>query len=197
MKVMYGIVPLFLLVSSAAFGAPRAVDAGEFDIAGVKLGMTVKVAIEAITNKLDVSKAEVKFDKYPMKNLVTQTKEPKYFSVKKGGAEITVYMEPKVPHDINDPMIVSSVVYKQQWTPENAKAMKDMALKKYGEPSNGVIGVSYQWCSKPHSNPGFGCSEFKGPKLKLSGVKLELGNSQYHQAVIDFMNKKKNSKPTF
>jgi hypothetical protein len=197
MKVIYGIVALLSLASSTVFAAPRAVDAGEFDIAGVKLGMTPKAAVEAITSKLGVTQDEIKYQKYPRENLITQTIEPGYFTVEKDGATVTVHMTPKVPHDTDNPMLVSSVIYKQKWTSENAKAIKDMALQKYGEPSNGTVSYKSQWCSKPHSNPGFGCSDFKGPILELSGVSLSLKNYQYNQAVIDFMNKKKTSKPVF
>ena len=197
MRVVQGIVVLFVLVSNFSFAEPRSVDAGEFDIAGVKLGMRLKDAVAAITAKLDIKKHEIEFEKFLRPNPVTKTKEPYYFIVKKGGASITVHMQPKVPRDIEDPMLVSSVIYEQPWTQENVRAMKNMALEKYGEPSNGVVGSSYQWCGKPHSNPGFGCFEFEGAKLEYSGTKLQLTNFLYQQAVIDFMNKRITSKPMF
>lgn len=130
MRVVQGIVVLFVLVSNFSFAEPRSVDAGEFDIAGVKLGMRLKDAVAAITAKLDIKKDEIEFEKFLRPNPVTKTKEPYYLIVKKGGASITVHMQPKVPRDIEDPMLVSSVIYEQPWTQENVRAMKNMALEK-------------------------------------------------------------------
>ncbi|MBU2704502.1 hypothetical protein KCM76_00815 [Zooshikella marina] len=197
MKKIQACVVLSILISNICFAAPRSADAEQFDIAGVKLGMSKKAAITAITQKLGLGVNAVKFDEFSQVNPVTKTKEPAYFTVKTANMSVVVHMQPKVPYDANEPMVVSIIIYEQPWTQQNALAMKKMALEKYGKPSNGVIGVAYHWCIEPHSNPGFGCSEFYGPKLVLSGTRLRLEDTQYQQAVIDFMNKRKTSKPVF
>ena len=186
-----------LLLSSVCFAAPHAVDAEKFDIAGAKLGMSPQAAASAVSAKLSIDRKAIEFDKFPPQNIVTNSKEPQYFTAKTSGASVTVHFVPSVPYNPKNKMVVSMIVYEQPWTPENVSAMKQMAIEKYGQPSNGTIGVSYQWCLQPHSNPGFGCSEFQGPKLKLSGTKLQLEDFRYRQAVIDYMNKNASSKPAF
>lgn len=185
------------LVANICAAAPRAVDAEKFDIAGVKLGMTPDAAVTAVAAKLGIDKRSIEFDKFPQQNVVTNSKEPKYFTAKSGGASITVHFEPNVPYNPKNKLAVSMIVYEQPWTPENTAAMKQMAIEKYGDPSNGSVGVSFQWCINPHDNPGFGCSEFRGAKLELGGTKLQLEDFRYRQSVIDYMNKSLNSKPVF
>ena len=184
-------------IATTCTAAPRSVDAEQFDIAGIKLGMSPQAAVAAISTRLKIEKSTIQFEKYPQKNIVTNSKEPKYFTAKTSGASVTAYFEPAIPYNPQSKMIVSMVIYEQPWTPENVSAMNKMAIEKYGQPSNGTTGVSYQWCLQPHSNPGFGCSEYRGPKLELSGTKLQLEDFKYHQAFIDYMNKNSSSKPTF
>ncbi len=181
----------------AAADTPRSVDAEQFDIAGIKLGMGRNDAVAAITEKLHLNKRAIQFEQAPQLSPVTNTKEPKYFTAKSGVASVTVHFEPKIPQDKAKPMVVSMVIYEQPWTPENVDAMKQAALDKYGSPSNGLIGVSYQWCLHPHSNPGFGCADFQGPILKLGATKLELSDVRYQQARMNFMNKMQSGKPAF
>ena len=189
-------VSVFLAANVSA-ASPRAVDAEQFDISGVKLGMNPQAAASAVATKLGIDKRSIEFDKYPQTNPVTNSKEPKYFTAKTSGASITVHFEPNVPYNPTNKMAVSIIIYEQTWTPDNVAAMQQMATEKYGLPSNGTVGVSYQWCLQPHNNPGFGCSEFHGPKLELSGTKLQLEDFRYRQAVIDRMNKSASSKPSF
>lgn len=186
-----------LLVSSFCAATPRAVDAEQFDIAGVKLGMDPEAAVVAIAERLGIDKLSIEFDKFPQENRITNTKEPKYFTAKISGASVIVHFEPNVPYNPKNKMAVSMIIYEQPWTPDNVASMKQAAIEKYGQPSNGTIGVSSHWCLQPHNNPGFGCSEFRGPKLVLSGTKLQLEDFRYRQAVIDYMNKSSSSKPAF
>lgn len=198
MRLIYIIITVIGLASAGAFAAsPRSVDAGEFDIAGVKLGMTPEEAIEAITEKFQIGKSEFEFDKFPKLNVVTNSREAEYFKVSLNGTSIIVHFEANVPHNPKRKMAVSMIGYEQPWSTDNKLAVKDMALKKYGQSSNGVQGATLQWCLAPHKNPGFGCSDFKGPILSLRGTKLELSDSRYRQAVIDFTNKSKSTKPVF
>lgn len=184
-------------IANAHAASPRAVDAEQFDIAGVRLGMSPQAAVAAISAKLGVDRRAIEFDKFPQRNPVTNSKEAKYFTVRTGGASVTVHFEPNVPYSPKNRMAVSMIIYEQPWTAENVAAMKDMAIEKYGAPSNGTNGVSYQWCLQPHDNPGFGCSEFRGPKLELSGTKLQIEDFRRRQAVIDLINKSNTSRPSF
>ncbi len=190
-----GVIALFS--ASLCWGAPNSVDVQRMDIAGIQLGMTPIEAAAAITKKLGLSKRSVEFDKFPQLNVVTKTKEPLYFIVKTPGAIVRVHFEANVPYDPKRKLAVSMVTYEQPWTPDNAVAMKQMATEKYGEPSNGTIPAQSQWCLHPHENPGFGCFEFVGPKLSLASTTLQMEDPSYRRAVIEFMNKKATSKPTF
>ncbi|AKX50328.1 hypothetical protein AKN92_01635 [Thiopseudomonas alkaliphila] len=194
-RVFFGVSAF--LAASVCYATPSAVDAEQFDIAGVKLGMSPEFAVAAIAGGLGIDKDSIEFDKFPQQNIITNSKEPKYFTAKTAGASVTVHFEPNIPYDPKNKMAVSMVIYEQSWTPENVAAMKQAAIGKYGPPSNGTVGVSYQWCLQPHSNPGFGCSEFRGPKLELSGVKLQLEDFRYRQALIDHISKSKISEPAF
>lgn len=186
-----------LLVANFCAASPRAVDAEQFDIAGVKLGMAQEAAVAAVAGRLGIDKQSIEFDKFPQQNRITNSKEPKYFTAKISDVSVTVHFEPNVPYNSKNKMAVSMIIYEQPWTPDNVASMKQSAIEKYGQPSNGTIGVSYQWCLQPHNNTGFGCSEFRGPKLVLSGTKLQLEDFRYRQAVIEHIKKSASSKPTF
>jgi len=186
-----------LAATHAAAAAPQSADAGQFDIAGVRLGMDQAEAIAAITEKLQLDDSAIQLDPSAQVNPVTNTREPKYFTAKAGLTSVIVHFEPRVPYDKARPMVVGTVIYEQPWTAENVSAMEDAALAKYGQPSNGTAGVSYQWCLEPHSNPGFGCSQYQGPILELAGTKLRLHDIRYTNARIEFMNKAQSAEPVF
>jgi hypothetical protein len=175
----------------------RSVDASQFDVSGVKLGMTQSEAVAAATARLKIDKHSIEFDKFPQLNQVTNSREPTYFTATNGSGELTVYFFPKIPTDKSNPMLVGIVIYEMPWTQDNAQSMKAAALEKYGQPSNGTIGGSYQWCSNPDKNVGIGCFQFKGPKLGFSGVSIRLEDYKYQKAVIDFIDKAHSSKPAF
>jgi len=186
-------------LAQALTNTSRSVQAEQLDVAGVKTGMSKAEAISAVTKKLRVDKKAVQFEKDPQSNPVTNTKEPKYFTVKDGLSTVNVYFEPSVPPNKKRPMVVSTVIYEQPWTTDNAASMGKAAVEKYGQPSNGTIGVSWQWCNNPDINPGVGCHEQKGQGvvLELAGTKLELTDNRYTNARIEFMTKKQNAKPNF
>jgi len=198
MRILLPFICAVTTVTTAyAADVARSVDASQFDVSGVKLGMTRSEAVATATAKLKIDKQSVEFDKFPQVNQVTKSKEPQYFIATNGSGKLTVYFYPKIPTDKSNPMLVGLVKYEMPWTLENAQSMKAAALEKYGQPSNGTVGASYEWCSKPSKNVGEGCFEFKGPKLALSGVSIELTDPTYQTAVIDFINKSQSSKPAF
>lgn len=175
----------------------KPVDASGFDVAGVKLGVTPNEAVTAAAARLGIDKRAIQFDKFPTLNSITGTKEPLYFIAKSGLATLSVHFVPRVPVDKARPMAVSLIIYEIPWTPDNVKSMKATALQKYGQTSNGIVGVTYQWCARPNKNIGMGCSEFQGAMLSLSGTRLELSDPSLKLAVIDFMRKRQNAAPGF
>ncbi|MDR2690144.1 MAG: hypothetical protein LBB76_10360 [Azoarcus sp.] len=179
-----------------AYADPRAVDAEQFDIAGVKLGMSSEAAVSAISAKLGIDKRSIKFAD-PQPNAVTNSKESPYFTAKTSGASITVYFAANVPYDPKNKMAVDLIIYEQPWSSENASAMQSMAIEKYGQPSNGTISPAYDWCLQPNDNPGIGCFQFNGPKLQYHGTELRPEDARRRQAVSDFISRRENSKPVF
>lgn len=177
-------------------------DVSQFDVAGVKLGMTVKEAEAAIRTKLNVTDNEIRYDAYPRKNRVTNTKEPGYFVVKKGSMEVQVSFVPAVPLNPEDPMIVSLVSFKMPRTPENMASMQKLAFEKYGKPSNGVRKAdreftAYKWCYVEESKRPWGCVHSTGAKLSLNPPQLEMTDVSYQKAVNDYLNKLNSSTPEF
>jgi hypothetical protein len=188
-----------LSVSAAAstVETAKSVDASGFDVAGVKLGMTPTEAVAAASSKLQIEKRAIKFDKFPQKNAVTQSKEPEYFIADSGLSKLTVYFSARVPFDKANPMVVSHIIYELPWTADNVKSMQAKAIEKYGPTSNGTVVIAYHWCERPRKNVGEGCHEFQGAKLSLAGTKLELIDPTFKQAVIDFTNKSQRVTPGF
>lgn len=197
----HGIFVFFCAISIAAVAnaaeVAKSVDASQFDVAGVRLGMTRDEAIRAVMTTLQVDSKAIELDKFPPVNPVTKSKEPRYFLVENELSELTVRFSPKIPADKDNPMVVAQVIYKMKWSPDNAQSMRDAALNKYGQPSNGTVGSDLHWCLKPSKNMGEGCAEFVGPKIKYFGVSVELFDPSYQRAVIDFLNKSKSGKPAF
>lgn len=181
---------------SAQAAALRSVDARSLDIAGVKTGMTYDQALHAAADHFHVGIDQIKPDPFPAENLVTHTHLPLYFKYQKDGAELTVYFEPRVPVDNDNPLVVSLIKYEIPWTSNNKAQMHDAALAKYGQPSNGVNGLSMEWCASPNSNPGLACS-FSSAVLKVSEVSMSLNDSAYTNARIKFVNDSKAVKPNF
>lgn len=188
-----------LVASPLCSAASAAADPEQFDVAGVKLGMGVNAAVAGITAKLGIDKRAIEFETSPHLDPILNSKEPKYFTVKTRGASITVHFETRLPINPKDKLGVSLVIYEQPWTRENVDAMKQMALEKYGQPTNGTLGLGFLWCNKVHPQyPGQSCSmDHQGPLLSYSGTNLRLEDGRYRQAVVDFLNKKQSSKPTF
>ncbi len=186
----------FATIAHAAEPA-RSVDASQFDVSGVKLGMSAAEAVAAASTKLQIDKRAIEFDKFPKVNLVTKSRQPEYFTATNGSGKLTVYFYPNIPPDKSNQMLVGLVKYEMPWTPENARSMKAAAIDKFGPPSNGTIGASTHWCLNPDKNLGNGCGEFQGPKLTLSGVSMELQNPAIQQAITDYINKSQSTKPAF
>ncbi|MES2264684.1 MAG: hypothetical protein V4724_39805 [Pseudomonadota bacterium] len=175
----------------------RSVDASQFEVAGIKLGMSPAEAVAAVSSKLRIDKRSVKFDPYPAVNQITNSRQPQYFTATNGSGTITVHLIPRVPPSQSQPILVGHVRYEMPWTPDNARSMKASALEKYGQPSNGLISARSDWCLQPDKNLGIGCGEFRGATLKISGVTLDLEDPSYQHAVIDYLNKINSTKPAF
>ncbi len=193
--IVYGV---FLTLISTHLSASHSisVDVSQKDVAGIRLGNTleqVKATISMrygneVTNRMRLSRR---------KSPGNEELIPKIASFQIETASITVYFEPDISKFPDNHAIVSQVVYSLPWSVKNKERMYEMALERYGQPSNTTVGISWHWCEQPSVNTGLGCSEYSGPKIVLHNTKLELSNYLLKKAVIEFNNNKRNTAPSF
>lgn len=198
LKAALLITALNALAAASAHAAPqRSVDATAFDIAGVKTGMDYDEAATAAARNFHVGKNEIKAG-YATNNPVTNTKMPMNFSYEKDGVRLVVHFEPRVPADKQRPLAVSQISYEMPWTPANKDAMGRAVLEKYGRQSNYPNDLSLEWCLKPSSNPGMGCStDMSQAVLKYAGVSVQLYDPAWINARVEFVNRSNGRKPSF
>lgn len=175
----------------------RSVDARSFDVAGVKTGMDFDEALAAAAQNFKVGKNAIRIG-YATNNPVTNTKMPMNFSYEKDGVNFIVHFEPRVPVDPKRPLVVSQIRYELPWTPANKDAMGKAALEKYGRQSNYPNDLNMEWCQKPSSNPGMGCStDMTQAVLKYSGVSIQMYDPAWTNARIQYVERSQSRKPSF
>lgn len=184
-------------VAPAHAASPRSVDARTFDVAGVKTGMDFDEALAATAKNFNVGKKDIRIG-YAMNNPVTNTKMPMNFSYDKDGVSFIVHFEPRVPVDKQRPLVVSQIRYELPWTPANKEAMGKAVVEKYGRQSNYPNDLSLEWCAKPSTNPGMGCStDMTQAVLKYSGVSIQMHDPAWMNARIEYMERSQTRKPSF
>lgn len=186
-----------VVVAPAHAASPRSVDARTFDVAGVKTGMDFDEALAATAKNFNVGKKDIRIG-YASNNPVTNTKMPMNFSYDKDGVSFIVHFEPRVPVDKQRPLVVSQIRYELPWTPANKAAMGKAALEKYGRQSNYPNDLSMEWCAKPSTNPGMGCStDMTQAVLKYSGVSIQMHDPAWMNARIEYVERSQSRKPSF
>lgn len=184
-------------VAPAHAASPRSVDARTFDVAGVKTGMDFDEALAATAKNFNVGKKDIRIG-YATNNPVTNTKMPMNFSYDKDGVSFIVHFEPRVPVDKQRPLVVSQIRYELPWTPANKEAMGKAVVEKYGRQSNYPNDLSLEWCQKPSTNPGMGCStDMTQAVLKYSGVSIQMHDPAWMNARIEYMERSQTRKPSF
>lgn len=187
-----------LAVTTLSISAtPKAYEIKDFDVAGIRLGMTTAQAVDAVISKYKIDKSRIKFlPPYP--NPITNKKELNSFSVDfDSNKRLQVDLEAKIPPDRDNPMIIVRVLYKMSDTPDNKNLMTVSAFDKYGEPTDKQLIGTYFWCSKPALH-GIGCSQNqRGLELIQAGTSLTLQDGGYSQLSSDYLKNLKNSKPAF
>jgi hypothetical protein len=169
--------------AASAAKAPRAVDARNFDIAGIKTGMDWEQARAAMARHFQVAP-----DKF---------KKNSNLHYEKNGVKLMVLFTKRVPVDAARPLAVSLIQYEVPWTDANNTAMKEAALTKYGAPTeeSGYL----LWCVKPHPNTG-GCSgaQMDGEAvLHLHSNTLQLSARAWDRALREYEEKAKTTRPGF
>jgi len=147
------------------------VDAGEFDVAGIKLGMSLNQAISILESKYDVDaklfnqifkESNEKFQfTYGTKsnnhtvvaefkeNKVTNSKEPITFVISaiKDKYQIQLGLDPTIPYNPNKKIFVNYIEYRLKnndysITEADKDNFRKMVIEKYGEPSTGLTARS-------------------------------------------------------
>lgn len=184
--VLLALAAGFLMVPFAHAATQRTIDARNFDIAGVKLGMNLEEARAAAAKHFQV--LSIEFDKVPGKD---------WFVYKKDGATLTVQFVQRVPDDASHSLVVHEVKYAMPATAGNSDAMKEAALAKYGPPTYDGKYIA-SWCAKPELKTGqcFNSQDEKAV-LHLKGLTLELQDLALQRAILKQGEKLKTPKPNF
>jgi len=186
-----------VVFAPANAASQRSVDPRTFDVAGVKTGMDFDEALAAAAKNFQVGKEDIRIG-YATNNPVTNTKMPMNFSYEKDGVDFIVHFEPRVPVDKQRPLVVSQIRYELPWTPANKEAMGKAVLEKYGRQSNYPNALSLEWCQKPSTNPGMGCStDMTQAVLKYTGVSIQMYDPAWTNARIKYVEQSQSRKPSF
>jgi hypothetical protein len=183
----------------------RAVDAGTFDIAGVKLGMSHDQALVAAANHFKLNpevlkkKTSIKSSELVVvksaKDVMNKPKVPAYFDYENDGEKLLVYFTERVPVDKADSVAVYKIEYYIRSTEENNAALKEAALKKYGVQSCITYMDQLMWCAK--RNPHSEYCEQQQAVLSLGGSYLKLEAPLYKKEREDYFNELNKKKPNF
>lgn len=174
----------------------RPVDPSAFDIAGVKLGMSLEEAIEVAAKNVGVNKKDVKRTTL-VANPVTSKIEVTKFQILTNTSNLIVDLIPRVPKDDARPTAVSNIFYSMPNTPENRNAIRQAAKEKYGQPSNGSATSIWEWCEAPGRYLGESCTSLEGAKMRLQENNLFLYDNKYKNAYEEFERALKSGKPRF
>ena len=96
--------------------SPRSVDVRTLDVAGVRTGMDFDQAVHAASANFQVPRTMMKPEPSPGVNMVTHTRLPSYFTYERGGVNLTVHFERRIPIDKAHPQVVSQVTYEVPWS---------------------------------------------------------------------------------
>lgn len=164
----------------------KTADIMDFDIVGVKLGMTEQEVIKAIESSWGLTKEEMNI-KHPIMSIDAQV------IASKAKQRIVVDLNtPRVGEDRETP-IVDRIVYDMVESPENEQAILERALEKYGKPTN-YDGTAYVWCQiKPFS----GCNTDTSAGLSLIGTRMAFFGPTHETEIRERMSKPENPKPDF
>ena len=152
------------------------------DVAGIRLGMSLKDVVAVLKNNFKGDGGEVVVGNPPFLSPLLpagKTYIPSVAYLKDNAVVVQVYFVIGLPVNQAQPEVVSSVFYYASFIPGDQKQLQQAALEKYGAPTYHDAEASEdQWCAKvePRTNDDLseGCKRTK-PALRLTyqGLKLE------------------------
>lgn len=171
-------------------------DVRTFDVAGVRLGMTVEEAQAALSAKYpDGEMGKVEMGGSPFDSKINM---PKSLSLKDGNQKVIVQFSTDTLNGNRERAVVSRVVYMLPRTDENLAALQAAAKEKYGEATLGGDESYWRWCHEPVKVLAYECTPNKVPSLILSNgmsTTLELQTPEYRQAEQEALEAAKSTKP--
>ena len=184
--------------SSPPSAVPRKV--ANFAVAGVHLGMGYHRAEQALTAFLHVSASSIESQGKIASGV------PASISVHVGHGRYIVHFAHRTPPEAGHQAVVDSIVYElMPYTPRNAQAMTEVAIRRYGQPTTpGAPGAPAEWCSRT----SYGVCLAGGPVLEccsyhlrsgkfMTSVKLSLSDSRYETEWTAYEAKTESSTPVF
>lgn len=202
-KKFFALSPALLIalpyLVTPAYSAPtvRSVDVTNFDVGGVKTGMSVEQARAAMQKNFGVSADKIRASK-SMKSqyatLIYGSPQIQDLVYENNGTRMQVSFEPRIPVDKANPMVASLISYEIPWTKENETAMKEAAIAKYGPISSG--GMNPVWCNKPLPTSGMGC-EADSAILSVGSTSIRLFDPAWQNETNKYWDQQKATKPQF
>lgn len=193
-----------MCITTPSFAESVNHDASQFDVAGLKLGMSAKEAMAKVSEDFGVAPEDIRTS-MTTENPVTGKDEITYFIAQTDSFELHVSVTAAVPPNEEIPLVISSITYSMKGTPQNQAMVRERALEKYGAPTRGKedepVHFPLAWCTIPAEQPNASCEAVPGPRLSLrngmSGIELTLSDQGYQNAVRDYVNGVQSSKPEF
>lgn len=181
------VIATLLLCSISIFAkeVPRSVDASNFDIAGVRLGMNATDSFKALQDNLKVPRDKINIDSISR----ATGKPPRSLQVYIGKTTYSVFFGENIYND-KSPTIVTAI---QVSMPQQGRgSLKEAAIEKYGISSGESLALMADavWCKDPGKDDYFTCSRFKGPVLKLTGAGLWFSDTSYDVDYNEYQKKK-------
>lgn len=154
----------------------RSVDVTQFDVAGVRLGMSYEQTLAKISDHFHLSPAESKRTKESTLysyNRITKNRQPASLSFSRDNVTLEVSFAARIPVNSSDPVAVLFIKYSLPNTKENVSLLKDAALSKYGPPSDSRRQANLMWCADYNQ---ISQCEPRKPKMALAWSSLVLND---------------------
>ncbi|MBU6510801.1 MAG: hypothetical protein KGJ03_00930 [Betaproteobacteria bacterium] len=153
----------------------------EFDLDGIRLGMTVGQALQAISSRFGIAESAIGQTK-TQPGTLSATTTLSYVAPHVDGPALGVRlgMDPST-----STLRVETIVIGRPWTPNERAAMRAAALRKYGRPTGAVRdGQSPFWCEQPD---GHGLCEPDTPELVLFNPRYAVPLDAWAKGTIPYM----------
>jgi len=180
---MKSLVFVSLLASSVSFAA----DISEFDIAGVKLGMSISEVTAIVRDQLGVDEELIKVS--DGNNRVTENTEPMRVEAKGEDFWIDVIFVPNVPpYEDGSSVLAETVKFGQSSLTQ--EKMFQAAVEKFGEPDKSFKNGLF-WCTRTKGGLGqHPCNIKIGPYGEVQIGRLKLHDPTFRVALQEFLNSK-------